>query len=46
MTDGFNLDFRSRSTDDDIGVRFPPGLGLIPPRDVPRQRRRAPELAA
>lgn len=28
--------------DDDIGVRFPPGLGLIPPRElarVPRPRR-------
>jgi hypothetical protein len=24
--------------DDGIGVRFPPGLGLIPPRDVPHPR--------
>lgn len=33
---------------DDIVVRFPPGLGLIPPRDVPRLRkgRTATDVAA
>jgi hypothetical protein len=25
--------------EEDVGVRFPPGLGLIPPRDLPRQPR-------
>jgi hypothetical protein len=25
-------------SDDGITVRFPPGLGLIPPRDVPHPR--------
>ena len=29
----------SLTADDGIGVRFPPGLGLVPPRDVPRLRR-------
>ena len=28
-------------SDDGIGVRFPPGLGLVPPRDVPRIRNKA-----
>lgn len=33
---------------DDVLVRFPPGLGLIPPRDVPRLRkgRSATDVAA
>jgi hypothetical protein len=33
---------------DDVTVRFPPGLGLIPPRDVPRLRkgRSAADVAA
>ena len=33
---------------DDTLVRFPPGLGLIPPRDVPRLRkgRSATDVAA
>ena len=33
---------------DDLIVRFPPGLGLIPPRDVPRLRkgRSATDVAA
>ena len=25
-----------RMADDGVGIRFPPGLGLVPPRDVPR----------
>jgi hypothetical protein len=34
--------------DDAVNVRFPPGLGLIPPRDVPRLRkgRSAADVAA
>lgn len=34
--------------DDAIGVRFPPGLGLIPPRELARvpRPRRGGELAA
>ena len=32
---------------EDVLVRFPPGLGLIPPRDVPRLRKgRATDVAA
>ena len=27
------------AAEDGILVRFPPGLGLIPPRDVPRLRK-------
>jgi hypothetical protein len=27
-----------RPADDGIGVRFPPGLGLIPPRDFSTRR--------
>lgn len=34
--------------DDGIGVRFPPGLGIIPPRELARvpRPRRGGELAA
>lgn len=31
---------------DDVGVRFPPGLGLIPPRDVPRLRKGRADVQA
>jgi hypothetical protein len=43
--DGFGNDLgltAHRDLDDGIAVRFPPGLGLIPPRElarVPRPRR-------
>lgn len=40
--DGSFADFApGPGPDDGIGVRFPPGLGLIPPRDVPRIRIKA-----
>ena len=31
--------------DDGVSVRFPPGLGLIPPRDVPHPPRDRAEWA-
>lgn len=40
--DGFQPSFLTALAAEDVGVRFPPGLGLIPPRElnrVPRPRR-------
>lgn len=41
-TDAFVPSFATALAAEDVGVRFPPGLGLIPPRElnrVPRPRR-------